>query len=390
MTEIVELAHFGTVTDADEECPFEHEFDPIVVENDFCGLGTTLGTRMSNAHSTHIYSRSAKAKGKNCNLLTERYGPDYTTLTAILDPRLRAGADRITHVNVSFNKRTLVEKGSIAWEDKHDYQRMGPYTYAVTCAAHHLVPAQDSLKGSPILKWMCKQGETQKFKNGKATVTATPGKVWGNVGYDVNGHENGIFLPGCYAVSETGSGHWRPSRADSDEEEPLIIPQNQVSIDSFGETFRNDLASGAKTLDAQPMLTGDVWYDASETSPSAAYVLAAVRRCKGQFHDSHPDYNRLVRRKLAEISDSYQGWADKQLEPQGCDKCKSLKEKHDIKDQLPPPYGIVTRMNNLSNNFGRYLNGSIWTLTIYTSDYGKEYADHLAVEDWKDKMPQSD
>ncbi len=389
MTELVEPVALGAITETDKECPFEHTFPHIEVSNDFKGKGKTLGTRMSARKSTHIYSNPRLAKGKNCQLLVERYRGLYEDLPRVLDPRLREGSEKVTHVTFTFNERTLVAKGASVWEDQYHYQRTPPLTYPVTCAAHHLIPAQDSLKDNDILAWMC-DNKPQEFLNNGSLVTTSPGAVWSNVGYDVNGHENGIYLPGSYAVNESGSGHWSPAR-DGDSEEPKFIPQHAVPLDEFGKAFRDAVASGKKSLDDRPLLNGNVWYDGSGTSASAAYVLASVRRCKAQFHDSHVEYNKFVSKKLLEISASYIHWRREQETPQGCDKCRKVKEEAGVDAKLgPPPFGIVARLNALSRKLGSYLQGTTWAPGIYTSEYGRQYIDFLQVEDWKQRMPQSD
>ncbi len=64
--------------------------------------------------------------------------------------------------------------------------------FAVTTAAHHLIPGHGALTRSTL----CKAGKYLR----------TAGTGRGNIGYDVNAAENGAWLPGNYAQRPWGQG----------------------------------------------------------------------------------------------------------------------------------------------------------------------------------------
>lgn len=69
----------------------------------------------------------------------------------------------------------------------------------VHSAAHHLIPGNASLKTSQLLPHL-----------------HTEGKATGNIGYDVNNFENGVWLGGNYALrGKEGLPSWGPAEARS-------------------------------------------------------------------------------------------------------------------------------------------------------------------------------
>lgn len=64
--------------------------------------------------------------------------------------------------------------------------KVGGEAYAVTTAAHHLIPGNASLKNSKLFK-------SKKY-------LWTSGTARGNIGYNVNSKPNGVWSPGNYAV----------------------------------------------------------------------------------------------------------------------------------------------------------------------------------------------
>ena len=120
MTELGESVAIGTVTEEEVECPFDHdEPTPPDVINKLIGKGSTLSKQMSDTSptGTHLY-----AKIKN------DYKPDQV-LNPRKDPQHEFYGDkRPVKIDVEENDE-IVE-----------------YTYPVSCAAHHCIPAQESLK----------------------------------------------------------------------------------------------------------------------------------------------------------------------------------------------------------------------------------------------------
>jgi hypothetical protein len=175
--------------DLDPECPFSHEKPNPNEKNELGGIGSKLGTNLAGEVGVHT---SKPPRGGN-----------YTRFKKVPDPREPPRA--LTHVYVFVNGRQVELDGA-------------PLPYPLTCAAHHLIPAQEALKGHPVLKFMCKEGETQDFRNsGGAAPDTVPGAlVWGNVAYNVNGGQNGVWLPGNYAVGAGVGGVevWKSRASD--------------------------------------------------------------------------------------------------------------------------------------------------------------------------------
>ena len=139
-------------------CPFDHEIsDPPSVDNDVIGNGTTLRARMKAGASTGTY-RYADKQAK------------------ILNPK-------------------DVASSNIAREEADHGFRRGKRLPAVVCGAPSGA-GQESLKRSSLLKYMVKKNSSEKLKGG----SFDKGGVWCDVGYDVNGIQNGVYLPGSYAV----------------------------------------------------------------------------------------------------------------------------------------------------------------------------------------------
>ena len=172
MTEISELIAFGVVQSAECKCPFDHD-GPAKrddsIDNDLIGIGSTLGTNMESGKSTLQYPGASNAD-------------------------------------------------KILYPDKGEYPiEIGEWCYAVVCAAHHLIPAQASLREAPgLLDYMVSKHVSQPLKKKGAHI----GKLWSDIGYNINGTQNGSWLPGSYGVSGS-DGFWTsaPSSLDDDEEE---------------------------------------------------------------------------------------------------------------------------------------------------------------------------
>src|SRR4051812_37439125 len=206
MTEIGETIAIEVLTEEDFECPFDHdEPKPPTVDNDLIGVGTTLGKRMKAGKSTTLYDKLKPTKplpeAKNPRDVDKH--PFQKTAKGYSEP-----------VRVEFND------GSECW-------------YPVTCAAHHCIPAQEALKESPLLTFMVKKKSSEPLKDGDKTIQYKDGEVWSDVGYDVNGSENGIYLPGSYKVGggRGGLAVWLPND-DPDADFP-DEPEDSVKDPSY-------------------------------------------------------------------------------------------------------------------------------------------------------------
>ena len=320
MTQIGEMVTPPEVDVDQSDCPFDHEApEPPTVENSLIGVGGTLGRKMKNAEGTRLYA------------------PMKQKVDAVKNPK-----DVSSHPFYKKNRCVKIVDGE------------NEYTYPVSCAAHHCVPAQESLKESPLLTFMVKKGDSEKLKD----ATFADGIVWSDVGYDVNGSQNGVYLPGSYAVGggRGGMGVWASTvDGDEDDAEPDVA----------------DVAAVVTSGSGSNELTGDL-NEISASNRKWQYVKQAVRLCPGQFHDRHLPYSQFVQGVLKKMFENYRNLAKKMVFAEGCSKCKDrakLVEDHGI----PTPYGLVPRIDATSGRFAGYLNGHTWRQNIFTSMWGKHY-----------------
>ncbi|CAN5421173.1 hypothetical protein BH11PSE9_BH11PSE9_04280 [soil metagenome] len=321
MTQLGEPVTIGMV-DADElNCPFDHSnAEPPEVENQLIGNGGKLATKMGNGTSTHLYAplvnSQSVVKNPRDDPAHSLYG-HKTPVVVIVHDGLAAG-ERIEH------------------------------RYPVTCAAHHLIPSQESLKTSRLLAFMVKKGSTEKLKDKEFS----SGAVWADVGYETNGSENGVYLPGSYAVGggRGGMGVWTENddQPDSEEEEVAGVPDP-----------------------TSPSLDGDL-NEISERNRKWRYVRQAMFYGKGQFHDRHESYSKFVGEVLNKMFSDYRRMYQKSVKEQACPKCKDKADK--IKELgIPTPFGLVGRLNGLSRNLQTCLNGSVWRPNVFTSKWGDAF-----------------
>lgn len=323
MTQVGEGVDVGLIDEDEETCPFDHEsLKPPQVENKLIGNGSTLAKRMKAGSSTHLYD------------------PLRETQPKVLNPR------DTDHCFKNKAKVVEIEDIDTATGEVH------VHNYPVTCAAHHLVPAQESLKESPLLAYMVKKGDSEDIKDG----SFGDGLVWADVGYDVNGTENGVYLPGSYAVGggRGGMGVWTENddHPDREDEDATEVPDP-----------KSNLLTGALN-------------QISDDNRKWQYVSQAVALTPGQFHDRHQDYSDFVAEVLEKIFLNYETLKEVYLEDQACPDCK--KRTQDIKKLgIPTPFGMVARLNGASRRLAGHLGGKVWTRNIYTSKWGRAYMEHV-------------
>ena len=325
MTQLGEDVQIGEVYADEVECPFDHEsVEPPTVKNDLIGKGGTLAGKMKRGESTHLYAplRKKQAEVKN--------------------PREVSGHPFFAKAKVVSITATDSASGKIY-----------VHTYPVTCAAHHLIPAQESLKESPLLAYMVKKGDSEDIKDG----SYSSGVVWADVGYDVNGVENGVNLPGSYAVGggRGGMGLWtgNDDAPDLEEEDPTDAG--------------NDPSS--------PELTGAL-NQIADTNRKWLYVSQTMKLAPGHFHDRHQDYSAFVQDVLSQIHANYVMLERFKLGEAQCPKCKDRRDKI-AKLGVPTPFGLVARLTGLSGRLRGCLSGGAWRPNIYTSKWGRAYMKSL-------------
>ncbi|CAD5370991.1 conserved hypothetical protein [Rubrivivax sp. A210] len=159
--------------------------------------------------------------------------------------------------------------------------------YPFTVAAHHIIPGNASLYESQLFKsYMKKGGKMQVTQPKKKTFTVSR-----NIGYNINGSHNGVWLPGSYAI-RTGV---HPSKSTW-----------SVLIETPGHVE---------------------W--------CYRYIAAVTKSTGSQFHDTHVHYSNNVLKLLNKMSLLLMKHQTQ------CDDCQG-------KDQSPPPYIVKNRLYRLS------------------------------------------
>jgi hypothetical protein len=166
--------------------------------------------------------------------------------------------------------------------------------YPYTVAAHHLIPGNASLYESDLFNsYMKRGGKMDAEVPGEGEVTF---EVTHNIGYNVNGSHNGVWLPGSYAIV-AGGDH-----------------------------------PGKKSWEITNSPAGDIdWCH--------EYMAAVAKKTGGQFHDTHKNYNTNALKVLEK------GTVRLQAHQIKCKDCKKAPRKH------TPPYRIKVKLYNLSVYF---------------------------------------
>jgi hypothetical protein len=319
--------------DLKDECPFDHELEePPEVNNDLLGKGSKLATKMNNGSSTNVYPPYAPDQNQQVKLgKLPQKDPNH--------PFCKQGSDKGRCVAVHF---ATPEKKT--------------QTYPVSCSAHHLVPSQESLKNHDLLQYMCKKGTGQEHNHGYAD-----GRVWSDVGYDTNGSENGIYLPGTYAVGGAALNVWFPIGANDDAEHDDGYIESDKATPKEYEGF---LLSGKR---------GEI----RSSNPCWQYAAQAMVKAPGQFHDRHLQYSKdIVKAALTNIYEKYK--RHDITRPEGaCPKCKDRNETIK-KHGLPAPYSVVLRLQNMAKVLCgclKFSRAGQLRSNVFTSEWCKKYMD---------------
>ncbi len=332
MSQIGEPVLPGMLDPDEEKCPFDHtEVKPPTVDNDLIGVGTKLANKLKSAQGTLLY---------------DPIKMNYP-VAKVMNPK-----DDSAHAFYQKKKVVKIE----ASEGTKKYEHF----YPVTCAAHHLIPAQESLKESRLLAYMCKKGDTEKLK-GK---DYTKGLVWSDLGYDVNGSQNGVFLPGSYAVGGGRGGMKVWTGGDMSDEADWA-----ENDDTDEDKPEEDVQATDATSN---LLTGPLNV-ISDHNRKWQYVKQSVEKCPGQFHDRHVDYStKVVQGVLKKMFENYESLNTEMIDNEKCPDCK--KRKEDIqKFGIPTPYGLAVRLNKASDKLKNYLNGTTWRINVFTSKWGQAF-----------------
>ncbi len=327
MTELLEGVSIGIVVDPkDIECPFhdqDHKCDSEDVKNVYTrGNATTLGENLEGGGDENSV---VVRKGKKI--------PD----ASYRDPKVFSDPDKRREVA----REVTIVKGDINCR------------YPVGFSAHHLIPAKESLARATSLHKYIDKGES---------------KVCCNLGYNVDGNENGVWLPGLHAVnSKDGVNVWGAA--------PESLPDNEEvgRLVKWRYELESETADGKREKYQYALLEGPLAQAPGAFSPNNMkwmYVKAAMRarRPFRQFHDRHVDYSKKVEGHLEDVGaalDKLTG--SKRGLVALCDECKKRKESG--RKTVPPPYRLLGSLNGTSKYLRDRLLGKTRDDDYYTSSW---------------------
>ncbi len=336
MTQLGEAIAIGTLQADKIECPFhetKHVCSPAV-DNLREGDASTLG---KNLHGGKERSCSTVQRGPGTpddvfNKVEWSPDPELTYSESKREVQLVVGdADRI---------------------------------YPTAFSAHHLIPAGASL---------AKADKLNRYMNSGSTICC-------NLGYDVNGNENGVWLPGLHAVNGKGLDLWSSRVASRD----LPDGEGAGSVPVVKKVVREELetAEGAavKSFDYKSIegpLPGEEGAAAFfADNMKWRYVQASMRFLATvnhpdelgarQFHDSHPAFSELVLRRLSDVGNRLEQLRGTAFDNSAaeCEKCRNAAGKR------PPPVALLGILNGMSRGLrGRLTKGSLQSDVFYTSTW---------------------
>lgn len=205
--------------------------------------------------------------------------------------------------------------GSPQWKVEYTHPVTGDEAVSeVRSNPHHCIPGEASLKGRsehPILK---------AIEKAKGTIT-------GDIGYNVNGRLNGVWLP----------------------------------------TIIEHFYGGYQSTDP---IAGITWGSLSKKYPEKQFSMAeaAMHETRRQFHDAHPEYSLNVKQRL-----------DKLLNKLVIRKLNCPIAGPKGKPDVPPPYALVQWLNALSHAMAGHLVGEAprWRDPMFTSRHAKAFRNKL-------------
>lgn len=335
MTELVELVQIGLVSeDTVPECPFEH-------------------TTHTCGSAANTISGNADKLGKNL----EKTGKAGTVV-------VRSGESPYsTHVRDTQDQpcEAYPWVAPTAHPDWFNWVQLVPGNentwYPVVFQAHHLVPGDGSLKGADkLLQFIAKEGSSA---------------ICCDLGYDVDGKENGVWLPGKSAVAggDLGIKLWGSAVATRS------LPDKEYTTRRAATRVEKDLESGQYTSASELFVPlGGGTPSSSSKEPlnkvfhprnlkwlyvQKASTLATPHR---QFHDSHTVYYTKVKNHLNDIGVLLERFRISDTK-YSCKECS----KPDAKK--PPPVGLLGMLNKLSSIMRGKVLGPTSDSAYYTSNW---------------------
>lgn len=198
--------------------------------------------------------------------------------------------------------------------------------YPLSIAAHHLIPGLDSLPKSSLKDYIWK----------------SEGVIDGDIGYDVDGAENGKWLA-THQIMSSKLG----------KKQDIVIEDDSNPTRTVGLSWA-ELSKKAQEREENSEKYNDLF--------AQRYSQQAMALLNSQFHDSHANYSEWVKDKLDNISYAIETFSGM------CEECNKNKKK-------TPPYSLVYRLNMLSKICDKFLSGpprNSWR-NIYTSRLSRLY-----------------
>ena len=245
-------------------------------------------------------------------------------------------------VEVSFTQTgtadvTVKKKGVTKIKKLALYDPSAPKDYDVVFAAHHLVPGNEAFKGHPIVAWAGADGKIAEGKrDGGPSSKIIDGQF---IGYDINNRDNGIWLPGPYALST--SGGW-PSAAD--------MTSAKLGAGAKGNNVNFKKAYAFAVIDGVPVA-------------ASSFTDAEKDYLGQQFHFRHDTYSNFAEQCLTKMDEKLRAIAQAP-----CDEAKPAPS-----GKYNAPYGLLARLNGLSRRIAPYLRGKPWSKFIYTDELSSQY-----------------
>jgi hypothetical protein len=288
MTQLGESVSVEEIDQDEFKCPFEHT-KPGKVDNALGSDSASLGSRLTEGYSTQLWAdEGAGIVPKTKQKLLAARPDDCPEPPVVVDGQ----------------------------------------EYPYSSSAHHLIPGEASLPKSVLIKFISKG--------------AKGSKISGDIGYDVNGGENGVWLPTHHALSAEMKGG-------------LVLPGEEQALKYSALTRR------VKQRNEENQFVATF---------QERFTAAIMERAGRQFHDAHPDYSGFVIKVLDKIHTNIVMLS----QSSACGKCDEVRNQ---KGKFPPPHGLVSRLNSVSSRLYQFLVGppQTWRPPLYTSRFAASLAE---------------
>lgn len=302
--ELAELVAFGAVKEIDSDCPFAH-LKSEGVKNDLDWDPAKLGRKMEAGVSTILYKEDGD---KYVPATLKDRKKDKDSIRRLQVTELHGGEkDKSKHVvPVRYSGDSKV------------------YHLPYSPNAHHIIPTNESLKAAKLMKFI-EEGDS----------------ITGDIGYDTNGAENGVWLP-TYTMTMRLMDAVKTGKESEDK---LPAPKRRLGYSEFREKFKKDL-----------------W-------TRNAFPFSIMYHKKRQYHDHHTAYSSKVLEMLDNLSLFLTKLADMKKD---CKECEKLRDE---KKRNQPQHGLVVRLNGMSSRLRGYLACDVagWRPPLFASKEAAEY-----------------